>query len=108
MKRQHKITVAIVVSLALAFVLLTWTFVPMVGPLIGIRRTPDEVIEFIKRRNIILLVDPVPVIKDGNGSYHDWAFDEISMRCKVAVLALVVGTMPLGFWAARQNRKRVT
>jgi hypothetical protein len=56
-----------------------WTFSPMVGPLIGSRRTTDEVIKFINERNIIVLVAPRPFFNEGK-TYHDWAKVEFNRR----------------------------
>ena len=104
MKRTNKIAWAVFVGLVLAFVLLAWTVAPMVGPLVSIQRTSDELIEFITRHNIVCLVDPVPVIKEKNGSYHEWALAEIKTRRNIAVLLWIAGSVPLGLWAARRNR----
>jgi len=92
--------------LALAVVFVIWSFVPMIGPLIGIQRTPDEIIEFITRHNLVLLVNPAPVIKNGNGSYHDWAFAEFEGRRKAGVALWIAGSVLLGLWAARSKRMK--
>jgi hypothetical protein len=106
MKRLHKIATAIFVGLALALVFVAWTIAPLIGPLSGVRRTPDELIEFITRHNIVCLVDPVPLIKESNGSYGKWALAELEMRRNTAVVLWIAGVVPLGLWAARSKGTR--
>jgi hypothetical protein len=103
MKRTYKITVAIIGSVVLALGCTIWTIGPAIGPMLGLQRTTDEEIEFIKHHNTIILVDPVPVIKNGTGSYSDWALAEFEMRRRIAIVLWIAGSVPLGFWAARKT-----
>jgi len=71
--------------------------------LLGLQRTPDEEIEFVKYHNTIILVDPVPVIKNGTGSYSDWALAEIEIRRRIAIVLWIAGSVSFGFWAAARK-----
>ena len=109
MKRQHKTTIAGIVGVAAAFALVIWTMGPVIiHPLTGFRRTPDELMKFIAYHNIVLLVDPVPVIRNGTGSYYDWAYAEILMRRRAAIVLWIAGMVPLGIWAAHRTREKAS
>ena len=99
---------AIIVSLVLAFGFMIWTIGPMVGPILGVQRTHDEVMEFIKYHNVVLLLDPELVIKDRTGSYYDWAYAEFVLRRRVAVALWISVVVLLGLWARRENNKKMT
>jgi hypothetical protein len=82
MMRNHKIIFLIIVSVVLFFFFVFWVIGPLIGPLAGVERSRDELIEWIQRQNTIVLVNQVQIIKDRNGSYYDWASAEIAIRCK--------------------------
>ena len=98
---------AIIVSLVLAFGFMIWTIGPWVGPLLGVQRTRDEVMEFIKYHNVVLLLDPELVVKDRTGSYYDWACAEFILRRRVAVVLWIGAVVLLGFWANRRKDKKM-
>ena len=106
MKIKNKVAITIIVSLVLFFVSMSWAFVPMTGPLVGIQRTQEELIEFAKRRHMVLFVDPATILKDRDNSYHDWASAETRMRIKVAGGLWLAGIIALGFWAAKRNSRK--
>jgi len=106
MKIKNKLSIAIFVCVIFCFVLTIWSFVPMVGPILGIRRTPDEILRFIKDRHIILLVNPEPIINEKDAGYHDWAYEELMIRRNVSVVTWIVCATSLSFWSTRKTKKR--
>ena len=89
-----------------SFVLFIWIMMPMIGPIIGTRRTSDNMVEWIKRRNIILLVDPILVIKRQKGSYQDWALAELNKRFKASAALWGISIVSLVFLVIKQNKKK--
>ena len=75
MKKDHKITVLMIVSVVLFFFFLFWFIGPLTGPIAGVGRSSDELIEWIQSHNTIVLVNPVPIMEDRNGSYYNWAYE---------------------------------
>jgi len=106
MKKKHTNALVIALILIFSFVLFIWIMMPMIGPLIGTRRTPDDMVEWIKRRNIILLVDPILVIKRQKGSYQDWALAELNKRFKTSVALWGISIISLVFLVIKQNKKK--
>jgi len=106
MRRGNKILLAVLISLPLGLALLSWGFVPCIGPLVGIQRTQEQLLEFAKDRRHALFVDPAAVLSDGNNSYHDWAYAETKIRIMVSSGVWLAGIIILGFWAAKPRPKK--
>jgi hypothetical protein len=106
MKRNHKFTVVKIVAVVLFLFCLFWVIFPLTRPIAGVQLSRDELVEWIKRQNTIVLVNPVTIIKDRNGSYYDWASAEIAMRRNVSVGLWFAVIVLLGLWAARRTHSK--
>lgn len=85
----------------LAIALCIWSLLPVIGPLLGVQRSPEELIDWVNDHNLVVLVDPSPIVTDGKGSYGDWAIAELGVRRKIAVLLWILSIVPLALWVAR-------
>ena len=80
-----------------------WTISPMIGPIVGTRRTTKELIDYTKKHNMILLVEPSNIIK--NGSYYEWANQEVYKRALVSMI-ICLTVLTLNILAIKRKQKK--
>lgn len=85
---------------------LIWAFCPIIGPLLGISRSQDEIIKWIHDKNMICLVNPIPIMQQATACYHDWALAEHRERCRIALSVFISWNIAFSCWTIRLINKK--
>lgn len=105
---MNKRMLAFIIIIMFSVIIVAWAFFPLIGPLMIPGRGPDQIIEWIHKRNPVVLEDPTPMFK-GNWvmSYHTWAMAEWKKRCIAS--AVIWGVIAIAFvwWVKKKGREKL-